>query len=559
MLTILIPPYSINHSHRSPAHSLTVIVKDAYCVRSPGIEDDEDEDHEAGAMASTAPATIAAVAMITHASGLLDMNIMRYMRDAAIVAAQVDIYDDRRDIFHLLPSEILTEILVLLHSTPVRRVLQEWNKGRIQRPANPSSNGLRDCYANRDLAKSDTVFSAMHNRNHAGNDKDFPILYRQTHDTLNNRGHNNLFKSSEARFLPLTMQCSYNLGPILGSSSSETLHLHGKNHHACTESVVIVKHGPCNKDETLNQREATNIIDTKLKTKRLHKEFEPSGSEFLQMTLFRDQHVSVIVGEAPQEWKITLHTTIGSGSTCGQRDLNICPLDHFIRKIEARHESLEHQIQMLKQKTAVASPMSPTGLICGEFKDNIPIHGSRKIRANSALHTKNKKGRGRHVLDKSGALFMDDRVETNGQDCNGQDYSTAGDRKQGSHSPEPKNFGMIKKDERRSTRATIRVSPRRLTFTPRRPLPALIYPNDGKAMISSANIYMSIKASLFAYQGSRSHRKLCRNGGNVHFPARQRGQHKEIKARSTDQHHIWSVSSNVWISLRSTRHHRAVA
>ncbi len=382
----------------------------------------------------------------------------------------------------------------------------------------------------------------MHNPNHTGNDKYFPVLYRQPHITLNNRGHNNLFKNSEARLLPLTMQCSYDLGPVLGSSSSETLRSHGKDNyahlihdrrmsmldaaHTSTESEIILKHGPCTKDDTLNQREATNIIDSKPKSKRLLRGFEPSGSELLQMTLFRDQHISVINGEAPQEWQRILHTAIGSESTWGPRDLKYRPLDHFIRQIEARRKSIEHQIQMLQQKLAMASPMSPTGLSFGEFTEGLPIHGSNKTRANPATHTNNEEGRNRHVLHNGGALSMDDRVETNGQDYNGQDYNTARDRKLGRHSPEPKNFGMINKDQRRSTRATVPMSPRRLTFTPRRSAPKLVHPNDGKAMISSANIYKSIEVSLFAYQGNHSHRKLRRTGGNVHFPARRRGQRK---------------------------------
>lgn len=375
-----------------------------------------------------------------------------------------------------------------------------------------------------------------------GNDKYFPVLYRQPHITLNNRGHNNLFKNSKARLLPLTMQCSYDLGPILGSSSSETLRFHGKDNyanlihdrrmsmldaaHTSTGSVVTLKHGPCTMDDTLNQREATNMIDSKPESKRLLRYFEPSGSEFLQMTLFRDQHVSVMNGETPQEWQKTLPTAIGSKSTCGPQDLKNFPLDHFMRQIEARYKSLEHQIQMLHQKLVMASPMSPTGLSFGEFTEGLPIHGSNKTRANPATHTNNEEGRDRHVLHNGGALSMDDRVETNGQDYNGQDYNTARDRKLGSHSPEPKNFGMINKDQRRSTRATVPVSPRRHTFTPRRSAPTLIHPNDGKAMISSANIYKSIKVSLFAYPGSCSHRKLRRTGGNVHFPARRRGQRK---------------------------------
>ncbi len=544
MRTILLQPYSLDRSHLSPAHSSTVVVKDMYCVQSPDIEEDEEAggDRAEHPIANTTLATIAMIARIRDASGFLDTKVAGYMRDAPILTNRVHTYDEGGDIFHRLPPEILTEILVLLPSASVRLALQEWNKGGVQRLVNPLSNELRDCYAYRDLAKSNTVFPAMHTRNHTGNDKYFPVLYRQPHIKLNNRGHNDLFKNSKARLLPLTMQCSYDLGPILGSSSSETLRFHGKDNyanlihdrrmsmldaaHTSTGSVVTLKHGPCTMDDTLNQREATNIIDSKPESKRLLRYFEPSGSEFLQMTLFRDQHVSVMNGETPQEWQKTLPTAIGSKFTCGPQDLKNFPLDHFMRQIEARYKSLEHQIQMLHQKLVMASPMSPTGLSFGEFTEGLPIHGSNKTRANPATHTINEEGRDRHVLHNGGALSMDDLVETNGQDYNGQDYNTARDRKLGSHSPEPKNFGMINKDQRRSTRATVPVSPRRLTFTPRRSAPTLIHPNDGKAMISSANIYKSIKVSLFAYPGSSSHRKLRRTGGNVHFPARRREQRK---------------------------------
>lgn len=181
-----------------------------------------------------------------------------------------------------------------------------------------------------------------------------------------------------------------------------------------TKSVVIAKHGPCTKDDTLNQREATtekhgpynqdDILNQREATAEKH-------GPYIQDDMLNQrqaQAINVIDAEgkyvrkgpdSASEFQLMPLTneTYYSGSTCGPRVRESRPSNHsFHRKrFKAHHESLEHEPQMQPRAVPMASALSSTGLNFEDSKDFLLVSGSvqmmmtagqREMNASSQQH-----------------------------------------------------------------------------------------------------------------------------------------------------------------------------
>ena len=197
------------------------------------------------------------------------------------------------------------------------------------------------------------------------------------------------------------------------------------------ESATTPKHGPCTKDDTLNQREATNMIDAE--GERLHFKSVSAVYELQTMELLR--------GGYP------------SGSACGPRDvknLSSDPSFHF-EHFETRDESLGHRIQIPYHAmqtdpsftTLYSKTLSPTNLVLNTLPTSsaglsleaiigsllMSGSGTLPLMTTSQPHKTKNHGPRRAKLNisyKCDALSKDDEVEGNGQCFHAQHY-TAGE------------------------------------------------------------------------------------------------------------------------------------
>ena len=443
-------------------------------VRSRDIEEDDEEarsDRAKHTMITTTPATMAMIAMIRAASRILNTKIMEHTEHIheKMYFSLLNTEQEKDDFGrHMLkhinmwlpkcPFEVTTTSeyynLTQEASTTARRPQAPYVPKRrdtwvVHATEFITSDGLRGCHANHELAPGDTVISAILNGDHVSQDENYRMIYSRSLDT-------------------------HNLHPSPGSSSSVPSCSHGEICYASlirplclimrylAEQIIMlgiaVKHDPCVKDDTLNRREATNTTD--MTRHPLITGPEPSGSELHEVKDFESQHISdikyiVIDREATTKGQDALRTTTNSGSAYGPGDFKIRSLDHSIhtKRFEAHQEYFEHQIHMSYHATPI-------------FKHCLPISCSTQMMTSTQRPTSIEKRVDRQVHHKGDALS--------------KDHKTASKR---TLPPEPK----FNEDERSNMMrpTSICVSQKSLVTTPRRSTSPTQYdPDNGQTALT---------------------------------------------------------------------------
>ena len=312
--------------------------------------------------------------------------------------------------------------------------LKKKETGSTQAPSDRTSNDMWGCHVKPVMRSEYTASSFDFNdAKGKGKAKD-PTIYRaEVHES--NDGFD---MNSEPPRTPQgyggSNPRSHNLEAVLGSPSSATFCLHGKKavplpvnninpmvvsaDNTRTESATISKEKPYAKDDTLNQREATNMI------------------------YVQGRPLQFMSGSAASKLRTLEPLTEGchSGSVCGSRDLRNRSLDlsFCTGQFETRDDFLRRQIQMPhlalptdpSQSSLYSKTLSPTtfppcffqisstDLSFEEVVDSLLMAGSMQTTPSNPLHGMDSDSpcgtmqRVNHMCD---AISNDDRMEGNGQ------------------------------------------------------------------------------------------------------------------------------------------------
>ena len=359
-------------------------------------DDEADGDGKKKPMANTAQESATGFSMIKAAPIFLETGDTGCMRDATSVTALAD--------FHAQCS------------------LKKKEKGTTQAPSDRTSNEMRGCHAKPMMGSGCAGFYFdFDDTEGKGKAKD-PYIYRADARESNDDLGTNSQPPRTSQGYGGSIPRSHNMNPILPSSSSGILCLHSKNAvsypvnnindvqmtltNTNTEFLTISEHGPCTKDDTLNQREATNAIDTIRKP--LHEKLRPSGSvlQTMELPIIKDQDDLVSLG--------------------GAGDLEDHSLDPSfqMKYFEARHESSGHHTRIPSQ-ASLPNPTYPASLSFAKFQDSLLMSNSMQMMASSQRCSLAGDSPGRtrqQIHDYCDALSKDDGIEGNGQSFHSQPY-----------------------------------------------------------------------------------------------------------------------------------------
>ena len=398
-------PYALSPSSyftglnvRSASYDSTV-VRETFICRD-GFQDLDDDDEVDGnrgkhEMENTAQERVTGNAIIRTAAVFLETRNTECMRDATSVAALAESHIDY--------------------------LLRKKAQVTIQTPPDRPSNEMRGCHAAPMMGSGCAEFYFdFDDTEGKGKAKD-PYIYRSDANESDD-----LRTSSEPPRTPQgyggSIPRSQNLDPILFSSSSGMLCLHSKNavsypvnkindvqmtlNSTNTEFLTISEHGPCTEDNTLDQREATNAIDTTRKP--LHEKIRPSGSvlQTTELPMFKDRDDLVSLG--------------------GPGDLEDHSLDpSFQMKCsEARHESSGHHTRIPFQ-ASLPNPTYPAAVSFAKFRDSLLMSNSMQMMASSQRCSLAGRSRARtrqQIHYYCDTLSKDDGIEGNGQSFHSQPY-----------------------------------------------------------------------------------------------------------------------------------------